>query len=78
MYIPDVIPVPNGLKGVGGGGNPVERRGGKGGPTGSPLASAMGGKQSPAAAALRKSMLVDFVFLNLLCVSLLIHCTHTG
>ena len=62
MYIPELKPVPTGLNGVGGGGNPAERRGGKGWPTGSPLGNPMGGRQSPAAAALRKSILLDLMY----------------
>jgi len=38
-------------------GKPDERRGGMGGPTGIPLPNPNGGKQSPAAAALLKSIL---------------------
>ena len=60
IYIPEVSPVGAWLNGVcvGGGGNPYESRGGNGGPTGRLLPSPNGGKQSPAAAALRKSIFV--------------------
>ena len=58
IYIAEVNPVGAWLNGVcgGGGGSPDESRGGRGGPTGRPLPRPNGGKQSPAAAALRKSI----------------------
>ena len=59
IYIPEGNPAAVWLKDVWdeGVGKVDESRGGIGGPTGRPPPSPKGGKQSPAAAALRKSML---------------------
>ena len=59
IYIPEGNPAAAWLKDVcdEGVGKPDERRGGMGGPTGIPLPNPNGGKQSPAAAALLKSIL---------------------
>ena len=59
IYIPDDRPAAAWLNDVSddGGGRPGVRREDMGGPTGRPLPNPKGGRQSPAAAALLKSMI---------------------
>ena len=68
IYIPDVRPTAAWLSDVSdeGGGRPGVRREGIGGPTGRPLPNPNGGRQSPAAAALLKSIVSLDSFMPLL------------